>query len=267
MSLVCLMVSQRNSCIFLLFTTHINSGRHKDSHHPFSVLFQQHVTFSVLFQQHVTSAARLLPLAGVSCVIINSCVMPAMTCGTDTPSVRTTSEILLLPCPTHLPWRLLTILWGHLASELCTAWGLYWVYGLLGGGGGGIGDVAQLVEHQTGTLLTQVQFPNATRDFCPIVNFRCRLSYGVHTPLCAIACIYICVPVKDPVVLRIFDWMVYIYGTDQPVGKFMNTIRERKSVVLSCVLLYYFVLSGFVQSLKTHQTSPTVFKPLKSLWK
>ena len=32
------------------------------------------------------------------------------------------------------------------------------------------------------------------------VNFLCSLFYGVHTPPCAIACIYICAYVKDPVV-------------------------------------------------------------------
>ena len=60
------------------------------------------------------------------------------------------------------------------------------------------GDVAQLVDHRTGTLPTQVRFPGATRDFSPGVNFQCRLSYGVRTPPCAIACI--CAQVKDPVV-------------------------------------------------------------------
>ena len=44
-----------------------------------------------------------------------------------------------------------------------------------------VGDVAQLVERWTGTLLTQVQFPDAAVDFSPRVNFQCRLSYGVHT--------------------------------------------------------------------------------------
>ena len=47
---------------------------------------------------------------------------------------------------------------------------------------------------------TQVPFPGAARDFSPRVNFQCRLSYGVHTPPCAIACIYIYEPIKDPVV-------------------------------------------------------------------
>ena len=62
------------------------------------------------------------------------------------------------------------------------------------------GDVAQLVEHGTGVLPTQVQFPGATRDFSSKVNFQCRLSYGVRTCPCAVAYIYICVHSKDPVV-------------------------------------------------------------------
>ena len=57
------------------------------------------------------------------------------------------------------------------------------------------GDVAQLVEHRTGMSPTQVRFPGAARDFS-----QCRLSYGVRTLPCAVACIYICAHVKDPVV-------------------------------------------------------------------
>ena len=34
------------------------------------------------------------------------------------------------------------------------------------------GDVALLIEHQTGVLLTQLQFPGAARDFPPRVNFQ-----------------------------------------------------------------------------------------------
>ena len=46
------------------------------------------------------------------------------------------------------------------------------------------GDVAQLVEHRTVTPLTQVRFPGAARDFSPIVNFQCRLSYVCpYTPV------------------------------------------------------------------------------------
>ena len=43
-------------------------------------------------------------------------------------------------------------------------------------------------------------FPIVARDFSPRVSFQCRLSYSVHTPLPAIACIYICAYVKDPIV-------------------------------------------------------------------
>ena len=57
------------------------------------------------------------------------------------------------------------------------------------------GDIAQLVEHRTGTQPTQVRFPGAARDF-----FSPRIFYGVPIPPCAIACIYISAHVKDPVV-------------------------------------------------------------------
>ena len=62
------------------------------------------------------------------------------------------------------------------------------------------GDVAQLVERQTSMALRQVWFPGVKRDFSPRVNFQYRLSYGVHTSPCAIACVNICVHIKDPVV-------------------------------------------------------------------
>ena len=48
-------------------------------------------------------------------------------------------------------------------------------------------------------LLMQVQFPDVARDFPPRVNFQCRLYYGVHTPLCAITCIFICALIKGSV--------------------------------------------------------------------
>ena len=70
------------------------------------------------------------------------------------------------------------------------------------------GDVAQLVEHRTSELLTQVRIPRAVRDFFPRVNFQCRLSYGVRTPPCAIACINICTNVKDPVVHCQVRWII-----------------------------------------------------------
>ena len=65
---------------------------------------------------------------------------------------------------------------------------------------GQYGDVVQLAEHRMGISPMPVRFPSAARDFSPSINFQCRLAYGVHTPLCTIACMYICVHVKDQVV-------------------------------------------------------------------
>ena len=45
------------------------------------------------------------------------------------------------------------------------------------------GDVVQLVECQTGSLLRLVQFRGAARDFSPIVRFQSRLFYRVRTAL------------------------------------------------------------------------------------
>ena len=45
------------------------------------------------------------------------------------------------------------------------------------------GDIAQLVELWISMLPTQVRLPGMARDFPPRVNFQCRLSYGVRTPL------------------------------------------------------------------------------------
>ena len=70
------------------------------------------------------------------------------------------------------------------------------------------GDVAQLVERRTGTPPTQVRFPDAARDFSLRGNFQCRSSYGVRTPPCTIACIYICAHVKDPVVHVRVRWIM-----------------------------------------------------------
>ena len=62
-----------------------------------------------------------------------------------------------------------------------------------------VGEKAvQLVERRTGTPLTKVRFPDAAREFSPRVSFQCRLSYGVSTLLCAIACTNICVHVRIP---------------------------------------------------------------------
>ena len=56
---------------------------------------------------------------------------------------------------------------------------------------------------------TQVRFPGAVRDFSPRVNFQCRLSYVcLCTPPCAIACINICMHVKDPVVHVSVRWIM-----------------------------------------------------------
>ena len=65
-----------------------------------------------------------------------------------------------------------------------------------------------LLEHRTVTPLTQVRFPDAARDFLPRVNFQCRISFGVRTPTCAIACINICGHVKDPVVHVRVRWIM-----------------------------------------------------------
>ena len=71
------------------------------------------------------------------------------------------------------------------------------------------GDGAQLVEHWTSTLLRQVQFPGAARDFSPKVNFQCRLSYSVHTPLGATARTIICAHIKDPEIhARLRVWSI-----------------------------------------------------------
>ena len=69
-------------------------------------------------------------------------------------------------------------------------------------------DLAQLVEHRTGTQPAQVRFPAAARDFSPRVHFQYRLSYGVRTLPCAIACINICAHVKDPVVHVRVQWIM-----------------------------------------------------------
>ena len=61
--------------------------------------------------------------------------------------------------------------------------------------------VAQLVESPTekpGAILTRIRVPGAARDSSPRVSFQCRLSYGVRTAPCAIACINIYAHVKNP---------------------------------------------------------------------
>ena len=61
------------------------------------------------------------------------------------------------------------------------------------------GGVAQFVERQMGMVLRQVWSPGAARNFPLRVNFQCRDSYSVRTPLCATACINICTHVTEPV--------------------------------------------------------------------
>ena len=47
------------------------------------------------------------------------------------------------------------------------------------------GDVAQLVDHRTVTLLAQVRSPDAARDCLPQVNFQCSiLCQCSYTPVC-----------------------------------------------------------------------------------
>ena len=73
------------------------------------------------------------------------------------------------------------------------------------------GDVAQLVEHRTGTPPTQVRFPSAAGFFFfffPRLNFQCRLSYSFRTHPLTIACVYICAHVKDPVVHVRVRWIM-----------------------------------------------------------
>ena len=59
-------------------------------------------------------------------------------------------------------------------------------------------DVAQLVEHRTGTLQTQVRFPDAARDFSPGVTFRCKLSYvWPYTPARNRMLLHLCARLKS----------------------------------------------------------------------
>ena len=70
------------------------------------------------------------------------------------------------------------------------------------------GNVAQVVEHRTGTPLIQVQFPDAARHFSPRVNFQRRLFYSVRTFLCAVACLNSCAHIRDPVVHVRVQWIM-----------------------------------------------------------
>ena len=50
--------------------------------------------------------------------------------------------------------------------------------------------------------------PRCGKGFFSRVNFQRRLAYSIHTSWCAIACIKICVHVKDPVVHVRVWWIV-----------------------------------------------------------
>ena len=71
------------------------------------------------------------------------------------------------------------------------------------------GDAAQLVEHQSGKPLRQVQFPGAARDFSSQSQLSVQtLLYGVSIPPCTTAYINICAHVKDPVVHARVWWIM-----------------------------------------------------------
>ena len=71
-----------------------------------------------------------------------------------------------------------------------------------------VGRASDRHAADAGKLSTQVRFPGAARDFSPRVSFQCRLSYGVRTPPCAIACIYTCAHVKYPVIYVRVRWIM-----------------------------------------------------------
>ena len=113
-------------------------------------------------------------------------------------------------------------------------------------------DAAQLVEHCTGTPLTQVQFPSVARDFSHRVNIYCMLSYGVRTPQQAIACIIICVRVKDPAVLVRVQWIM------ETLKHPACTVTQVTRLCCSCLspgkaiqISQWRNLNGMIQLLKT----------------
>ena len=71
------------------------------------------------------------------------------------------------------------------------------------------GDVAQLVEHQTGTPLSRFSSPVRLGIFFP-VSFQRRLSYtySVCRPSCTITCINICAHIKGLVVHVRVQWIM-----------------------------------------------------------
>ena len=71
-------------------------------------------------------------------------------------------------------------------------------------------DSQRWVRSSVGTASDrpEVLVPGAARDFFPRKKFQCTHSYGVRTPPCAIARIYICVHVKDSVVHVRVRWIM-----------------------------------------------------------
>ena len=81
------------------------------------------------------------------------------------------------------------------------------------------GGEIQLAKLWASTPLRLVQFLGAVRDFSSRVNFQCRISYGVHTAPCAVACINICAHIKGPVVCVRVQWIMETLAAGFPRGK------------------------------------------------
>ena len=69
-------------------------------------------------------------------------------------------------------------------------------------------DVAQSVTALDWHTANAGSIPQCSKGFSPRVNFQCRLSYSVRTTPCAIACIYLCAHVKDPLVHVRVRWIM-----------------------------------------------------------
>ena len=70
------------------------------------------------------------------------------------------------------------------------------------------GDVAQLEAHRTSTSPMQVRFPGTGNGFVSQSQLSVILFYGVRTSPCAIARLYICAHVEDPVVHVRVRWIM-----------------------------------------------------------
>ena len=77
------------------------------------------------------------------------------------------------------------------------------------------GDVAQLVERRTSTLLRQVQFPGAARDFSPSQFSVQTFLRCLYSPFCANAYFNICAHIQDPKhwqpYLRLVAWKYHTH--------------------------------------------------------